>query len=244
MSRVALVTGGSRGIGRAIALNLAAAGHPVAVNYAHRGDAAEEVAQAIIDKGGEATVVEANVGDEDEVTAMVSQVTDALGPIAVLVNNAGITRDDLLLRMSVEKWDEVMATNLRSLYLCSRASLRNMVKARWGRIISIGSVSGSGGIAGQTNYSASKAGLVGFTKALAKEVGKRAITVNAVVPGFIETQLTADLGMEDVDKATGGISLGRFGRPEEVASAVGYLASDEAAYITGQTVVVDGGLAL
>ncbi|MFQ5554945.1 MAG: 3-oxoacyl-[acyl-carrier-protein] reductase [Acidimicrobiia bacterium] len=244
MNRVALVTGGSRGIGRSIALRLAEQGHRVAVNYAHRSDAAEEVAKLIADAGGQALTVKADVGDADQVANMLATVTDAFGPVEVLVNNAGVTRDTLLLRMSVDAWDDVMTTNLRSVYLCSKGALRGMLRARWGRIISIGSVSGIAGNPGQTNYAATKAGIIGFTKSLAKEVGSRGITVNAVAPGFIETELTAVLGDDATAAAVGNISLGRLGRPEDVASAVGYLASDDAAYVTGHTIVVDGGLAL
>ncbi len=244
MSKVALVTGGSRGIGRAVSLRLAAAGHAVAVNYARRAETADEVTAAVTAAGGRAIAVQADVGDEAQVVAMVERVAAELGPVDILVNNAGITRDDLLVRMSVNDWDEVMTTNLRSLYLCSKAVMRGMLRARWGRIISIGSVSGITGNAGQTNYSASKAGVIGFTKSLSREVGSRNITVNAVAPGFIETDLTSDLSREAVAAARGIIALGRLGQPEEVASAVGYLASDEASYITGQTIVVDGGLTL
>ena len=244
MSRVALVTGGSRGIGRAIALQLARSGHLVAVNYSRSGDAADEVAKAIAEAGGQVVTVQADVGDQEQVTAMVDRVANELGSVEILVNNAGITRDDLVLRMSVEVWEDVMSTNLRSVFLCSKAVLRGMLKARWGRIISLASVSGIAGNPGQTNYSAAKAGVIGFTKSLAKEVGSRNITVNAVAPGFIQTDLTAGLAESIVSNAKKSISVGRFGQPDEVASAVGYLASDEAAYITGQTIVVDGGLAL
>ncbi len=242
--RVALVTGASRGIGRAIALQLAADGHVVAVNYASNAAAAAEVVDAIISGGGRAIPVAADVGDESAVAAMFETVADELGPVAVLVNNAGITRDDLMLRMKVEAWDEVITTNLRSVYLCSKAALRGMLRARWGRVISVGSVSGIAGNPGQANYAAAKAGIIGFTKSLAKEIGSRGITANVVAPGFVATDMTADLGEAVQEAATERISLGRLGRPEEVASAVGYLASDGAGYITGQTIVVDGGLAL
>ncbi len=244
MSRVALVTGGSRGIGRAIAVELARTGHRVAINYARRPDAAEATAGLVTEAGGTAITIQADVGDDDDVAAMVETVITELGPVEVLVNNAGITRDGLLLRMSSADWDDVMSTNLRSLYLCSKSVLRAMVRARWGRIISIGSVSGIAGNPGQTNYAATKAGVIGFTKSLAKEVGSRGITVNAVAPGFVETELTAELGEETAAAAVNSIALGRLGRPAEVASLVGYLASDAAAYITGQAIVVDGGLAL
>ena len=242
--RVALVTGGSRGIGRAIALRLAADGHAVAVNYATNADAAAEVVDAIVSSGGRAGAVGADVGDESAVAAMFETVTGQLGPVAVLVNNAGITRDDLVLRMKVEAWDEVITTNLRSVYLCSKAALRGMLRAKWGRVISVSSVSGIAGNPGQANYAAAKAGIIGFTKSLAKEIGSRGITANVVAPGFVATDMTADLGEAVQEAAAERISLGRLGRPEEVASAVGYLASDGAGYITGQTIVVDGGLAL
>jgi 3-oxoacyl-[acyl-carrier protein] reductase len=244
VARVALVTGASRGIGSAIARQLGAAGHAVAVNYGHNADAAKQVVAAITDGGGSAFAVGADVGDEDAVAAMFEAVEQDLGKVEILVNNAGITRDDLLLRMGAEAWDDVLTTNLRSVYLCSRAALRGMVRARWGRIVSIGSVAGIAGNPGQANYAAAKAGIIGFSRSLAKEVGSRGITVNVVAPGFIETDMTAALGEDNVQAAVGSISLGRLGRPDEIASLVGYLASDEAGYITGQTIVVDGGLAL
>jgi len=244
VTRVVLVTGASRGIGRAIALHFGAAGHRVAINFATREDAAAEVAKLVAEAGGEALTVQANVAQADEVAAMVEHVVEELGPISILVNNAGATRDDLLLRTSEEAWDEVVDTNLRSVYLCSKAALRGMLRRRWGRIISVSSVSGMYGNAGQTSYAAAKAGIIGFTKSLAKEVGSRGITVNAVVPGFIETDLTAVLGEEAARAAARNIALGRLGRPEEVASVVGYLASDQASYITGHALVVDGGLTL
>jgi 3-oxoacyl-[acyl-carrier protein] reductase len=244
LSRVALVTGASRGIGRSIATTLADAGFSVAVNYASNAAAAAEVVEAIEGSQGAAISVAADVGDTEQVEAMFAVVREQLGPVAVLVNNAGITRDNLILRMPPEAWDEVLSTNLRSVFLCSKLALRDMLRARWGRIISISSVAGLSGNAGQANYAAAKAGIFGITKSLAKEVGSRRITVNAVAPGWIETDLTAVLGEGAAAQASDTISLGRLGRPEEVASAVGYLASDEAGYITGQTIVVDGGLAL
>ena len=243
MTRVALVTGGSRGIGRAVALTLADSGFAVGVNYARNGAAADEVVSTIQGKGGSAMALGADVGELDQVGSMFESVRGSLGPVAVLVNNAGITRDNLILRMSAESWDETLNTNLRSVFLCSKEALRDMLRARWGRIISVASVAGISGNAGQSNYAASKAGVIGLTKSLAKEFGSRGITVNAVAPGWIETDLTRDLGEEVNTRAVELISLRRLGRPEEVASAVGYLASDEAGYITGQTIVVDGGMA-
>lgn len=244
MSRVALVTGGSRGIGRAVAQLLATQGHRVAVNYAANEVAADAAVKAIAAVGGSAIAVQADVGDPDSVTAMFAMVGERLGSVEILVNNAGITRDALVLRMGVEAWDEVIETNLRSVYLVSKAALRGMLRARWGRIVSISSVSGIAGNPGQANYAASKAGIIGFTKSVAREVGSRGITVNAVAPGFIETDMTDALGDEITTAARERIALGRLGQPEEVAAAVGYLASDDASYVTGHTLVVDGGIAL
>ncbi len=244
MSRVALVTGGSRGIGRAIAQLLATQGHRVALNYTTNEVAAKAAVEAIAAAGGSAIAVQADVGDPDSVTAMFAMVDERLGSVEILVNNAGITRDALVLRMGVEAWDEVIETNLRSVYLVSKAALRGMLRARWGRIVSISSVSGVAGNPGQANYAASKAGIIGFTKSVAREVGSRGITVNAVAPGFIETDMTNALGDEITTAVRERIALGRLGQPEEVAAAVGYLASDDASYVTGHTLVVDGGIAL
>lgn len=241
---VALVTGGSRGIGRAIALDLARRGHPVAVNYASSAAKADQVVEDIVAAGGTALAVRADVSQPDSVTTMFTAVAESLGPVEVLVNNAGITDDGLILRMDEDQWNRVITTNLTSVYLCTKAALRSMLRARHGRIINISSVSGVSGNAGQANYAASKAGVIGFTKSIAKEVGSRGITVNAVAPGFIATDMTEALGEDVMGRAVEQISVGRLGRPEEVASVVGYLASDEASYITGQTIVVDGGLAL
>ena len=244
MAGVALVTGGSRGIGAAIARRLAADGMAVAVNYATNEARAGEVVADIEASGGTAVAVRADVGDAGDVDSLFGTVTEMLGPVTVLVNNAGITDDGLMLRMGPDQWDRVITTNLTSVFLCTRAALRPMVRARSGRIITISSVSGLSGNPGQANYAAAKAGIIGLTKSVAKEVGSRGITVNAVAPGFIATDMTDDLGTSVTDRAREQISLGRLGRPEEVASVVGYLASEGASYITGQTIVVDGGLAL
>jgi len=244
MSHVALVTGGSRGIGRAIALRLASDGNAVAVNYAANATAAEEVVETITSSGGTAFAVSADVGDADAVAEMLSDIEERLGRVGILVNNAGITRDDLLLRMGPDAWDDVIQTNLRSVYLCTRAVMRGMLRLKWGRIISVSSVSGIAGNPGQANYAASKAGIIGFSKSVAREIGSRNITVNVVAPGFIETDMTDQLGSDVAEEVVQRVALGRLGQPEEIAAAVGYLASDDAAYVTGQTLVVDGGLAL
>lgn len=244
MSNVALVTGASRGIGRAIALQLASDGFAVVVNYASSSSKADGVVAEIEQAGGTAIAVQADVSDPDAVAAMFKVASDQLGSISVLVNNAGITDDGLVLRMSPEQWDRVVETNLRSVFLCTKAALRSMLRAKTGRIINISSVSGISGNPGQGNYAAAKAGVIGFTKSIAKEVGLRGITVNTIAPGFIQTDMTEALGEAVTETVSAQVALGRLGLPEEVASVVGYLASDGASYITGQTVVVDGGLAL
>jgi 3-oxoacyl-[acyl-carrier protein] reductase len=242
--RVALVTGASRGLGKAIAFRLARSGHRVAVNYARNREAAEEVVTKVLSDGGEALAVGADVADAEQVEVMFDEVHQGFGRVEILVNNAGITRDGLLLRMSPDDFDEVIATNLRSAYLCTRAALRGMVRAHWGRVISIASVAGISGNAGQANYAASKAGMIGFTKSVAKEVGSRGITANVVAPGFITTDLTEMLSDGFKTTALDSITLGRFGEAEEVAALVDFLASDAAGYITGQVIAVDGGITL
>ncbi len=242
--RVALVTGGSRGIGRAVSLRLAACGARVVVNYSKRADAADEVVAAIGQAGGEAVAIGADVADPDAVQALFSEAAERLGRVEILVNNAGITRDELLLRMTPDIWDEVVTVNLRSVYLCTRAALRGMLRGKFGRVVSIGSVAGLAGNPGQANYAASKAAIVGFTRSVAKEVGSRGITVNVVAPGFIDTEMTADIPDEARERAVGSVAIGRFGTADEVASAVAYLCADEASYVNGHVLVVDGGLAL
>jgi 3-oxoacyl-[acyl-carrier protein] reductase len=242
--KVAVVTGGSRGIGRAIALELGIQGAKVVVNYHASAAAAEEVAAAIRAAGSEALAVQADVSDPDQVNALFKAVADAFGRVDILVNNAGITRDNVIMMLKPDDFDAVIDTNLRSAWLCSKAASRSMMKQRSGRIINITSVVGIAGNGGQTNYAASKAGMIGLTKALAKEIASRGVTVNAVAPGFIASDMTAALSEDILKKAIEAIPLGRQGSPEDVAKAVAFLASDDAAYITGQVLVVDGGMVM
>ena len=242
--RVALVTGGSRGIGRAISLALAAAGATVVVNYRGNAAAADETIAAISAAGGKAIAIQADVANGDDVKRLFSEVSSAYGRLDILVNNAGITRDTLMMRMKDEDWDAVLDTNLKSQFLTTRAAISTMVRARYGRIINITSVVGLMGNAGQANYAAAKAGIIGFTKSVARESGSRSITVNAVAPGFIDTELTAVLSDDMREALKKQIPLGRLGSPEDVAGVVTFLASDQAAYITGQTFNCDGGMVM
>ena len=242
--KIALVTGSSKGLGRAIAFRLAEKGVRVAVNYNTSPDSAGEVVKAITDAGGSAISVQADVANLDQVVAMVKQVEEELGAVEILVNNAGIINDQLLIRMSDEAWRQVIDINLNGTFYCTRAVLRNMVRARWGRIINIGSVVGLRGNPAQTNYSASKAAIMGFTKALAKEVANRNITANVVTPGYFETETTAILTDEQKARWLSVIPQGHFGEVDDVAHMVTYLADEKAKYITGQVISVDGGMAV
>lgn len=242
--KTALVTGASRGIGKAIALRLAKEGANIAINFAGNVAAAEEVKAAIEADGGKAILVQADVSDSAAVDAMVKTVVDNFGGIDILVNNAGITRDGLLMRMKEEDWDAVLTTNLKGVFNCTKAAVKYMMKQKAGRIVSISSVVGLMGNAGQANYAAAKAGVLGFTKAVAKEVAARGITVNAIAPGFIQTDMTAVLSEKVVEGMLNTIPLHKLGDPEDIAKAVVFLVSDDAKYITGQTLHVDGGMVM
>ncbi|MGD2053576.1 MAG: 3-oxoacyl-ACP reductase FabG [Gammaproteobacteria bacterium] len=236
---IALVTGASRGIGKAIANRLAADGATV-IGTATSDKGAEAITAYLQASGGKGMCL--NVTDSESVAAVIKQITDEFGPVSILVNNAGITKDNLLMMMKEEQWDDVINTNLTSVYRLSKAVLRSMMKARKGRIINIASVVGSTGNPGQTNYSATKAGILGFTRSLAREIGSRNITVNAVAPGFIDTDMTRELAEEQREALVSQIPLSRLGDPEDIANAVAYLAGPEASYITGETLHVNGGM--
>lgn len=242
--KIALVTGGSRGIGRAICLELARQGANVAVNYAGNSAAAQETVAACEALGVQAIAIQANVADPQACQDMVKTVLDTFGRIDILVNNAGITRDGLLMTMKEDAWDQVLDTNLKGAFLTMKAVARTMMKQRYGRIVNLSSVVGLHGNAGQVNYAASKAGVIGMTKSLAKELASRGVTVNAVAPGFIDTDMTAALPQAARDALLSTIPTQRLGAAEEVAQAVAFLASDQAAYITGQVLAVDGGMSM
>ena len=242
--KCALVTGASRGIGRAVALKLASEGAKVALNFAGNEAAANSVRQEVEAAGGQAILVKADVSDEAAVQQMVQTTADAFGRIDILVNNAGITRDGLLARMKEEDWDAVLSTNLKGVFLTTKAVAKLMMKQRAGRIVNMASVVGVTGNAGQANYSAAKAGVIGFTKTIARELASRGITANAVAPGFIDTDMTAALSDKAKEAALAGIPLGRMGLPDDIAAAVLFLVSDQASYITGQVLNVDGGMVM
>ena len=243
-NKVAVVTGASRGIGRAIALHLAELGAKVVVNYSGNQAKAQEVVSEIEANGGAAIAVQANVADPDDVAKLMKQAIETYGSLDILVNNAGITRDNLLMRMKEEDWDAVMNTNLKGVFLCTKAVARQMMKQRAGRIINIASIVGVAGNAGQANYVAAKAGVIGLTKTAAKELAARNIYVNAVAPGFIDTEMTEELPEENKAQMLSQIPLAKLGKPEDVAKVVAFLASDDASYMTGQTLHVDGGMVM
>ena len=242
--RTALVTGGSRGLGRAVCLELARGGANVAFCYAGNEAAARETVRDVEALGAKALSLRCDVSDAAQVDALVKAAVEAFGRIDILVNNAGITRDNLLMRMSEADFDAVISANLKGAFLCMKAVSRHMLKQRYGRIVNLSSVVALRGNAGQVNYAASKAGIIGMTKSLAKELASRGVTVNAVAPGFIETDMTAAMTDAARTAARSAIPMGRLGAPEDVAKAVGFLASDEAAYITGQVLAVDGGMSM
>jgi 3-oxoacyl-[acyl-carrier protein] reductase len=242
--RVALVTGGGRGIGRALAVRLAEEGANLAISYRSNDAAAGEAAEKVRGAGVEIELFKGDVSSPEDVEALFNGVSDTFGRVDILVNNAGITRDNLLMRMKEEEFDDVLRTNLKGTYLCTRAALRPMVRARWGRIVNVSSVVGLVGNAGQANYAASKAGIIGFTKSVAREVAQRGITVNAVAPGYVETELTGSLPEKVKEQIREQVPAGRFGEPEEVAEVIAFLVGEEAGYVTGQTIAVDGGMTM
>ena len=243
-NKVALITGGSRGIGRAVATRLAKDGVRLAINYKSDRKSADSVVELVNEIGVEAVAIQADVADSTQVNSMVEQAVDVLGNVDILVNNAGIIHDSLVMRMSEEIWDEVLNTNLKGAYNCTKSVLRYMVRQRWGRIINVVSVVGIEGNPGQSNYAASKAGVIAFSRSIAKEVASRNITVNSVAPGYISTEIVADLNPEFKELILSRIPQNKFGTVEDVSNMVGYLASEEANYITGEVIRIDGGIEL
>ncbi|MBV6392415.1 MAG: 3-oxoacyl-[acyl-carrier-protein] reductase FabG [Anaerolineales bacterium] len=243
-NKVAVVTGGSRGIGRAIALKFAENGAAVVINYNSSPGAAEDAVKKITEAGGKAAAFKADVSDFKQAEALIKFTIETFGDLGILVNNAGITRDQLIMMMPESDWDAVINTNLKSAFNCSKAAVKHMMRKRTGRIINIASVAGQMGNPGQTNYSASKGGQIAFTKALAREVAARNVTVNAIAPGFVDTEILDAMPPETLEAALKLVPLGRKGKPEEIAFAAAFLASDGAAYITGQVLGVDGGMAM
>ena len=242
--RVAVVTGGSRGIGRAIALEFATRGAAIVVNYHKSPEAADEVVKQIVEAGGKAAAFQADVSDFKQAESLIKFAIETFGDLRILVNNAGITKDTLIMMMSEADWDAVINTNLKSTFNCSKAAVKHMLRKRAGRILNIASVAGQMGNAGQVNYSASKGGQIAFTKSLAREVAARNITVNAIAPGFVDTEILADMSPDTLEAMLKLVPLARKAKPEEIAYAAAFLASDQAAYITGQVLGVDGGMAM
>jgi 3-oxoacyl-[acyl-carrier protein] reductase len=242
--KLALITGSSQGIGRATAIRLAQSGADIVINYRSNANAAAEVKAHIEDMGRRCIAIQADVSQEEDVSRLFAGANEALGPIAILVNNAGTTRDKLIIQMSLADFEHVLNTNLRSAFLCTKAALRGMIRARWGRIVNISSPAGLLGNAGQANYSASKAAIIAFTISTAREMASRNITANAIAPGFIPTELTSTLTEEQRKFLLDVTPLGRFGTPEEIAAAINFLCSPEASYITGQILGVDGGMSM